>query len=74
VLDHLNQKLVLDGGDVHKHHADTVTSIRSEAEAPHVGPQRDPAARFLAPLELQEDESTARRVCVLRELEGRTLD
>src|SRR5262249_9416495 len=72
-LDHVREKLVLDGGDVHKHHADPMTSIPSEAEASHVGPQRDTAGCLLVVAKLQEDEATPRRMGVLWELEGRAV-
>src|SRR4051794_16395504 len=63
-LDRVHQILALEGVDVHKHHAKSVTSIRRETEAAHVGPQHDIAGWLVTRPEVQEDEATPWRIYV----------
>ena len=70
----VGQQLAFKRVDVHKHHADAVTSARRDAVAAHFGAQHDTGGWLVTTLEIQEEEASARRGRILVQLEGRTID
>ena len=70
----VSQQLTFKRVDVHKNHADAVTSARRDTEVAHLGAQHDTAGWLLTALEIQEEETTARSGYVLGQLDGRAIN